>query len=70
MKVNERIEEIYNKCDMYIKGIDKDSAYLRGRREAFDEIRSELYIVMDEFKSNEVCENTYKEKRESDGKLY
>lgn len=55
---------------MSIKAIDKDSAYLRGRREAFDEIRSELYIVMDEFKSNEVCENTYKEKRESDGKLY
>ena len=61
MKINERIEEIYNKCDMSIKAIDKDSAYLRGRREVFDEIKSELYIVMDELKSNDVCENSHNE---------
>lgn len=59
MKLSERIEEIYDKCDMSIKAIDKDSAYLRGRREAFDEIKSELYLVMDEFKLNEVCENSH-----------
>ena len=59
MKLSERIEEIYDKCDMSIKAIDKDSAHLRGRREAFDEIRSELYLVMDEFKLNEVCENSH-----------